>query len=540
MGAVAFLAPGLALLVAIPLALQLCALNELPLLSRDAALVFGFLFSGALASSALFLVVIAAVGYRFPRRSRPPRLPTRPLWIAVLVVASLSALIWRPTLRPAEPPAPSLFPAPHPGRLLLIGVDGLCWETLRRWRNQERNQDLEWLLDRGYLGPLKTITPTDSPLLWTTIATGVPPEQHGVKSFRTFEFPALDRARLEVPAWPGRNYLMRALLRLGLAQLRPTSSLDMRRRPFWEIVCRPERPCDVVGFWATWPPQPLFGRLVSDHFYFVKSRGGDTWERTIDPYTAFPPHLERRLAPFRIAPEELSLERLLEFVDLAGADSQDETVLRELRYGLAMDETHFALAEQFLDDGARNGVFAFYFRGLDVVSHPALPFSELYPEVPAPASERRRFGKLVSRYYAYVVSRIRRLIERAGEETLVLIASDHGFEREKEAYFNHHFAPPGVLFALGGGARPGTPPVEAGVYDIAPTILWLTGYPPSLDMPGRPLVELFAELDRNLLAAAARPRSYGYRWRTPPLKAPSNTQGEQKMLELLRTLGYVR
>lgn len=540
MRAVAFWAPGLALLVAIPPALQVCAHNELPLLSRDAALVLGFFFLAALVPAGLLLLLLIVARGRFFGRSLPGPLRPRSLLIALLAVAGLSALAWRPVLRPADPPAPQLFPAPHTGRLLFIGVDGLCWETLRRWRNRERNADLEWLLERGYLGSLNTITPTDSPLVWTTIATGVPPEEHGVKSFRTFEFPGLDRARLEIPAWPGRSYLIRALMRFGLVQLRPASSLDMRRRPFWEIVCRRERPCDVVGFWATWPPQPLHGRLVSDHFYFIKSRGGGAWQRTLDPYTTFPPEMERRLAPLRIAPEELPLERLLEFADHAGTDSQEETILRELRYGLAMDETHFALAEQFLDDGARNGVFAFYFRGLDVVSHPALPFSELYPEVPAPASERRRFGKLVSRYYAYVFSRIRRLIERAGEDTLVLLASDHGFEREKEAYFNHHFAPPGVLIALGGGARPEAVPVEASVYDIAPTILWLAGYPPSLDMPGRPLVELFPEVERSGLAAAGRPRSYGYRWRNPPFKAPSDPQGEQKMLELLRTLGYIR
>lgn len=540
MAAVAFLAPGLALLVAVPLALQVCALNELPLLSRDAALVFGFLFSAGLAFSALFLVAIAAVGSRFLRRSLPARLPARPLWIAVLAVAGLSALVWRPVLRPAEPPAPKVFPAPHPGRLLFIGVDGLCWETLRRWRNQQRNQDLEWLLERGYLGPLATITPTDSPPVWATIATGVAPGWHGVKNFRSFEFPGLDRARLEVPPWPGRSYLMRAMMRLGRAQFRPASSLDMRRRPFWEIVCRPERPCDVVGFWATWPPQPLHGRLVSDHFYFVKSRGGGTWERTLAPYTAFPPQIERRLAPFRIAPEELPGERLRDFVDVAETDAAAETILTELRYGLAMDETYFPLAEQFLDDGARNGLFAFYFRGLDVVSHPALPFSDLYPEVPVPPEDRRRFGKLVSRYYAYVFARLRRLLERTGSDTLVLIASDHGFQREQETYFNHHFAPPGVLIAIGGGAARIAAPLEASVYDIAPTLLWLAGYPPSLDMPGRALIDLFPDLDRGGLAAAERPHSYGYRWGRPPIKAPPDPQGERQMLELLRTLGYIR
>jgi hypothetical protein len=541
MRAATFSAPGLALLIAIPLTQRICAYNELPLLSRDAALIFGFLFLAALGPAALVLAAVAAAAPSGPLRRRLARLlEPRPLALVVVAAAGLSAFAWRPVLAPAEPPTPSIFPAAHPGRLLFIGVDGLCWETLRRWRSHERNLDLAWLLERGYFGPLATITPTDSPLVWTTIATGLPPEEHGVKSFRTFEFPALDRMRLEIPQLPGRSYLIRALMRLKLAELRPVSSLDMRRRPFWEIACRPERPCDVVGFWATWPPQPFHGRLVSDRFYFVKSRGGGTWERSLDPFTTFPPQMERRLAPFRIAPEELTQARLLEFVDLSQTDSVSDSVLRELRYGLAMDETYFQLAEQFLEDGARNGLFAFYFRGLDVVSHPALPFSELYPEVPAPAEQRRRFGKLVSRYYGYVFARIRRLVDRAGSDTLVLVASDHGFEREKEAYFNHHFAPAGVLLALGGGARRAAAPLEASVYDITPTLLWLTGYPPSLDMPGRPLVDLFPELDRGGLAAAERPRSYGYRWKQPPLKAPSDPESERRMLELLRTLGYIR
>jgi len=540
MRAAAISASGLALMVAIPATLYLCAYNELPLLSRDAAAIFGFLFFTALAPALIVSKAAAAAPSDALRRKLAGLL--RPRWLAlcILVVATLSAFAWRPVLAPAELPRPSVFPAPHSGRTLLIGVDGLCWETLRRWREQERNQDLAWLLERGYLGPLATITPTDSPLVWTTIATGVPPEDHGVKSFRTFEFPALDRMRLEIPPLPGRSYLLRALMRLKLAELRPVSSFDMRRRPFWEIACRPERPCDVVGFWATWPPQPFHGRLVSDRFYFVKSRGGGAWERTLDSYTTFPPQMERRLAQFRIAPEELTHARLLEFVDLSETDSAFDSVLTELRYGLAMDETYFQLAEQLLEDGARNGVFAFYFRGLDIVSHPALPFSDLYPEVPAPADQRRRFGKLVSRYYAYVFSRLRRLVERAGQDTLVLVASDHGFEREKEAYFNHHFAPPGVLLALGGGAETAPAELEAGIYDIAPTLLWLTGYPPSLDMPGRPLVDLFPKLDRSSLAAAERPRSYGYRWRNLPLKAPYDPESERQMLELLRTLGYIR
>ena len=42
---------------------------------------------------------------------------------------------------------------PRHGRLLMIGVDGLCSETLRRWEKQESNQDLEWFSERGLYRP---------------------------------------------------------------------------------------------------------------------------------------------------------------------------------------------------------------------------------------------------------------------------------------------------------------------------------------------------------------------------------------------------
>jgi predicted AlkP superfamily phosphohydrolase/phosphomutase len=169
-----------------------------------------------------------------------------------------------------------------------------------------------------------------------------------------------------------------------------------------------------------------------------------------------------------------------------------------------------------------------------------LRYSELYPEVPVSSDERQRYGKLISRYYAYTFSRLRRLVERAGENALLLIISDHGFEREGEAYFNHHFAPPGVLIALGGGAEKVRARLDAGIYDVAPTILWLAGYPPARDMPGRPLVDLFPDAGRTPLAPESLPDSYGYRWTRLPVRVADDPKSEQQMLELLRTLGYIK
>ena len=106
-------------------------------------------------------------------------------------------------------------------------------------------------------------------------------------------------------------------------------------------------------------------------------------------------------------------------------------------------------------------------------------YSDLYPKAPATPEERRRYGKAVSRYYARTFSMLRRLVEMAGPDTVTLIMSDHGFAEEgvRRRFSRTRSAPPGVLIAVGGGADHVDKQVKASIYDVTPTLLWLSGYP---------------------------------------------------------------
>ncbi len=42
---------------------------------------------------------------------------------------------------------------------------------------------LQSLVDQGIMGNLATLDPPFSPMLWTTIATGVRPDKHGILGF---------------------------------------------------------------------------------------------------------------------------------------------------------------------------------------------------------------------------------------------------------------------------------------------------------------------------------------------------------------------
>jgi predicted AlkP superfamily pyrophosphatase or phosphodiesterase len=462
-------------------------------------------------------------------------------WIAIpaLVALATQGVAGGVRLLPRTPRSAVVLPvAPgHPGRIVLLGVDGMCWETLQRWARTGGSGDYRWMRDHAYIGPLETLTPTVSPRIWSSMATGVVPEQHGVLGFTSWDVRLLAHTIPRMPRFAGGFLWLRAARALELARSRPASSQEMRRPPFWEAIVDVRRPVDVVGWWATWPAAPLHGRLVSDRFFFEReARLGN-----IGPLRrlTFPPRLEEELRPLRVSAAEITSGDLEPYVSdpteilVGGASFEHHDILSELPMALAMDETYERVAVALLESSPPEGIAAFYFRGLDLVSHSAMQFSDLYPESSAAEAARERFGGTLGAYYARTFARLRRFVDLAGESAAVIVVSDHGFEPIAGGRFGHEGAPPGVVMILGAAGH--RPRVAPGVLDVAPTLLWLTGYPLAEDMPGRPWTELFPGASGT---APTTIPSYGDRARNTVVRG-ARMRSDEEMLDLLRTLGYL-
>ena len=98
-------------------------------------------------------------------------------------------------------------------------------------------------------------------------------------------------------------------------------------------------------------------------------------------------------------------------------------------------------------------------------------------------------------------------------------------------------APPGVLILSGPGiAGGGVELSRAQVLDITPTLLALLGLPVADDMPGRPLVEAFADRTHSKVARipsweeVGMPRS--------AIVVPVDPRGDAERMDRLRGLGY--
>src|SRR5207247_5068121 len=86
-------------------------------------------------------------------------------------------------------------------------------------------------------GTMRPEPPLLSPIIWTTIATGRRPEDHGVLDFMVDQ--------------PGGGQM-------------PVSGGARRTKALWEIFSDAGRPVLVSGWWATWPPDRVRGVIVSD------------------------------------------------------------------------------------------------------------------------------------------------------------------------------------------------------------------------------------------------------------------------------------
>src|SRR5262249_28094758 len=298
---------------------------------------------------------VAAVSYDLVRHRDPELAASLRARLGDLMAKdgpSLLALRLAQTATPGESASTIVQTAarPLPRDLVILGVDSFDWRLIDPLMKQGRMPNMARLLQRGVRANLRTIRPILSPVIWTSIATGVKPARHGIADF--------------------------AVSARDTGALVPVTS-TMRQVPaLWNLMSRQGVDVSVVAWWATWPAETVQGSLVTDRvaFQLFEESIKDDWKST-DPAKkkgkTFPPGLFDDLVPLIRAPGEVTDAEVGWF--LPGGRFPDKVTpaqkeqLNALRTVIAAGETYHKIALRQFKTGARLKMI--YYEGPDEASH---------------------------------------------------------------------------------------------------------------------------------------------------------------------------
>jgi tetratricopeptide (TPR) repeat protein len=456
----------------------------------------------------------------------------------------------KPAVDPAVKAALAARPDLAKNRVLVLGLDGCDPVLVKEGVAAGRLPNFKRLIAEGAWGPLQSQQPMLSPLLWTSVATGMFPTEHGVVDFMVGS--SQDPEKREA-----------------------VTSRHRQVDAIWDIAGRYGRPVSVIGWLASHPAEEVNGVAVSERTELLAylfnqkiapSDEGKTW----------PPDLLAKIQPLRRRPADLPFAEVKPF--LAISEEEYRLVCRKdeftndnrtnnLRLMLAGADNFRRIGTSLRRD-RKPALDCRYFELLDAVGHNFMCYREpitwkprelkevqdcyraadpptspadvetIWKAVREPAAEARplsvqgvdpqrvaeilelcrgaepakvaKWKGVVDAAYDWTDRLLGEVMAEADADTILVVLSDHGFvsgdgkppfdssfnsKRGGAAYHRMY----GVLGLWGRGVRKGfeIPPYAKNVargarlVDIAPTVLALMGFPKAKDMPGRVLTEIF-------------------------------------------------
>lgn len=271
-------------------------------------------------------------------------------------------------------------------RVMVIGLDGATFDLINRWKAQGLLPTFQRILSEGAHGALTTIVPPLTGPAWISFMTGKNPGKHGIYDF--------------VVRSPHHYH--------GT----PISARQRDGESLWSILSRAGKRVGMFMVPVTYPPEPVNGFMVTG---MLTPAGADDF--------IYPPSLTAGLMSavpgMTVAPEGIMHPLGREHKLLEGMNQLTEYAMKATDY----------LMDRY-DDW---DFYMLVFKEPDLAMHWLWRFMD--PEHPwyTEADEKLKFG--LQKVYERMDKCLAELLQKAGDDTLVILMSDHG-AGTLESYFH--------------------------------------------------------------------------------------------------------
>lgn len=286
--------------------------------------------------------------------------------------------------------------APKANPFIIIGVDGMEWSVIDSLSAKGQLPNLKAFRARAATAKLATDYGAASPVVWTTVATGMNKEVHGITNF-------------EVNTDAGTA---------------PVSS-TMRKVPaIWNMVTLFNRKVMLLGWWGSWPAEKVNGIIVSD-------RAAKKVDNRVSP-----PEFESTFASLL---PQINADRSI-FPNDEDAGAEDRMV------------------SWFLNDNAAAGydLLIGYLHGPDLVSHKYWKYYQPESFTDVDPTMLAKYQDAIPGKYRAVDTVLGKVLAKAPKNANILVISDHGFGPLEEEFVKVNLEFDNMLVELGFVKKSGT------------------------------------------------------------------------------------
>jgi len=277
------------------------------------------------------------------------------------------------------------------GRTLLIGLDGATFTVLDPYAQRGVMPFLRDLTASGARAPLGTIMPPLTPPAWTSLMTGKRPGEHGVFDFFQREAP------------DSEYYAF-------------TTAQDIQTPTIWSLASDHGKRVISLNFPVMFPAPAVDGVVVPG--------GWMPWRQL--RLGCHPPGLFDRLKRLpSFDPRELALDMELEAKAIEGCAEEEYAEWIELH--TRREQRWLEVLRHLVREEPHADLVAIMFDGVDKLQHLCWRFIDpaFRPERPS-AWEQEMIDRCEG-YFRRLDATLAEIVELAGEDVTVVLASDHGF-----------------------------------------------------------------------------------------------------------------
>lgn len=267
-------------------------------------------------------------------------------------------------------------------RTIIVGLDGVPFGLVQDFARKGVMPHTAEIISEGVFKPLSSSTPEVSSVAWASVITGVNPGVHGIFGFTE--------------------------LTPGTYKMKFPDSNDLKAPPFWEQWSGRSVVINVPG---TYPARPMNGVLISG---FVS------------------PDFQRSVYPKSLIPSLSALDYRLD-VDARTAHRSMDAFLEDL------DRTLDARIKvcRHLRTSMDWQTFMIVFTGTDRLMHFLWDAYE---------DQTHKYHDRFAEHFTRIDRAIGEITESLADDDLLILHSDHGFERlEKDIYVNRSLMENGFL-----------------------------------------------------------------------------------------------